>query len=75
MKSKGPFKGGSEDGVWEFYFENGQLESKGSFKDGVQDGVWETYFEDGKLSKKESYVNGYKDEGLEQVGSPFKKNN
>ena len=55
---KGNFKDGKEEGVWEYYHENGQLRSKGQLTDGVQSGYWEWFDEDGKLTKKGTFENG-----------------
>ena len=57
------------DGVWEYYYENGNLKEKGAYiyisytgPDGEKhlskDKVWEYFSNDGKLIKKDIYENG-----------------
>jgi antitoxin component YwqK of YwqJK toxin-antitoxin module len=53
---------GKKEGIWEKYYDNGQLMYKGSFNNGKKDGYWEWYFDNGQLMYKGSYKNG-KEEG------------
>ena len=46
---------GKEEGVWEFYYQNGQLYQKGTYKNDKRDGVWEFHNENGSLSSKTTY--------------------
>jgi antitoxin component YwqK of YwqJK toxin-antitoxin module len=46
---------GNKDGIWEYYYSNGQLRFKNSFKDGEKDGIWEYYWGNGELHSKELY--------------------
>ena len=55
---KGNYKDGKEEGVYERYYKNGQLEEKGTYKYGKLDGIWEYYFDDGMLWKKVTWKNG-----------------
>tara|TARA_Y100001001_G_scaffold150605_1_gene161402 strand:- start:920 stop:1183 length:264 start_codon:yes stop_codon:yes gene_type:complete len=48
-------EGPPDDGPYEFYHENGQLDSKGTMKDGVLDGPVESYYDNGELSYKGTY--------------------
>jgi antitoxin component YwqK of YwqJK toxin-antitoxin module len=48
---------GEQDGYWEFYHDNGQLEQKGYYVNGLHDGFWEYYDENGQLYSKGNYVN------------------
>ena len=41
--------GGEQDGLWEAYFENGQLSYRSNYKDGKRVGLYEAYFENGQL--------------------------
>jgi antitoxin component YwqK of YwqJK toxin-antitoxin module len=52
---------GKKIGIWEYYYENGQLSSKFSFKDGKYDGIWESYHDNGQLSSKGSFKDGEKE--------------
>ena len=37
------------DGLWEEYYDNGQLRWKGNWEDGKSEGLWEWYNEDGSI--------------------------
>ena len=52
LRQKGAFKGDKPNGLYEGFYESGQLERRGNFKEGKQDGVWEYFDEDGKLIEK-----------------------
>ena len=43
------FQDGKEEGVWEMYYSNGQLNFKGAYKNGKWEGVWKRYYSDGTV--------------------------
>ena len=47
-----------KDGVYEEYYDNGQLRFKTTYKDGKKEGVSEYYYEDGQLWLKKTYKDG-----------------
>ena len=49
---------GVQDGLWEGFYENGQLEYRGNYIDGEPDGLWEWFYEDGRLIETKTYRNG-----------------
>jgi antitoxin component YwqK of YwqJK toxin-antitoxin module len=49
---------GREQGLWEFYYDNGNIEMRGSFKDGKAEDIWEFYYDNGNIESKGLYVNG-----------------
>ena len=49
--------GGKLHGLWENYYENGQLEFKANYKDGELDGLYEFYSENGQLEYRICYKN------------------
>ncbi|MDG2313138.1 MAG: hypothetical protein P8M15_03800 [Alphaproteobacteria bacterium] len=55
---KGNYKDGKEEGVWEFYYDNGQIYSKPTYKDGKLHGYYEEYLINGQLERKLTYKNG-----------------
>ena len=55
---KGAYKDGKEEGVWEFYYDNGQIYSKPTYKDGKLHGYYEEYLSNGQLERKLTYKNG-----------------
>ncbi len=56
---------GVKEGLWEVYWENGQLREKGSYKEGKEHGILEYYYENGQLDSKGSYKDGELDGLLE----------
>jgi antitoxin component YwqK of YwqJK toxin-antitoxin module len=49
---------GKKEGIWERYYDNGQLSSKVSYKDGKQNGIWERYYDNGQLDMRGSFKDG-----------------
>ena len=47
-----------EDGPYETYYENGQLQQKGTYAAGELDGPYENYHDNGELEQKGTYVAG-----------------
>ena len=56
----GTFRSGERDGLWTFYYSNGQLEKKGKYENSVKEGVWEIYWNNGRLFRKGRYKQGKK---------------
>jgi hypothetical protein len=55
---KGNYVDGKEEGIWEYFYPNGQLSMKGSYKNGEYNGKWVFFHEDGSLDQKGSFKNG-----------------
>ena len=73
---KGGYRDGKEDGLWEFYWNNGQLESKGNYSDGNREGLWVFYWNNGQLENKGNYIDGNRDglwEYYHENGQPWAK--
>lgn len=49
------------NGLWSYYFPNGQIQSRGNFNLGKKEGIWEYFYEDGKLSAHGNYLNDFPD--------------
>ena len=47
-----------EDGPYETYYKNGQLERRGTYVAGKEDGPYENYHDNGELEQKGTYVAG-----------------
>jgi len=43
-------------GIWEFYYENGDLKNTIYYTHGLFDGIWEEYYENGQLNTKSHYT-------------------
>lgn len=51
-------RNGDKHGLWEHYFENGNLYSIGLYKNGEEEGYWEYYYDNGQLHSKLFNQNG-----------------
>ena len=49
--AEGQVKNGLKEGLWIFWWENGQLGAKGLFVKSREEGYWIHYLEDGTLNK------------------------
>ena len=52
------YKNDKEDGLYEQFYENGQLKEKGSYNNGSREGQWFKYHHKGHLIEKGYYKNG-----------------
>ena len=50
-------------GIFECFYDNGQLEIRGYFKDGKKEGLWEKFWGNGQLEVRAYSIDG-KEEGL-----------
>ncbi|RED49983.1 MORN repeat protein [Seonamhaeicola aphaedonensis] len=55
---KGMTNNGRQEGLWQHWFDNGQMEYESSFKSGKPNGVWKLWDRDGKLLKEQTYKKG-----------------
>ncbi len=60
------FKNGKPEGLWERFYDNGQLQSRENYKNGEPVGLFEYYHENGQLQSRENYKNG-EPVGLKEV--------
>ena len=58
---QGTIRNGKKEGLWVYYYDNGQLSYKGTFKVGKKDGPWVYYHSNGQLSYKVTYKDNKKD--------------
>jgi antitoxin component YwqK of YwqJK toxin-antitoxin module len=62
MQDKQPHNNtGQAHGLWETYYDNGQLCFKGTYINGIEHGPWITYYENGQLRYKITYILGERD--------------
>ena len=47
-----------KDGLFETFWDNGQVRLRSNYKDGKPDGLWEYYDEEGNLTKTEEWKDG-----------------
>jgi antitoxin component YwqK of YwqJK toxin-antitoxin module len=55
---KSEFKDGKQNGLYEEFYKDGQLNYRYSFKEGKEDGEWSWYTEGGTMIKLETYKDG-----------------
>ena len=57
----GYIKNGKKEGLWTWWFENGEKKNEGTFKDGKENGLHKWWYENGHKSEERTYKNGIKD--------------
>ncbi|NDC23893.1 MAG: hypothetical protein EBZ49_07165 [Proteobacteria bacterium] len=55
-----------EEGIWEWFSENGNIERRIPYKDGKEDGIVEVFYENGNIQIRTPYKNGMED-GIKEV--------
>lgn len=58
INKTGTLRGWYLDGLWEEYYESGELFIKGNYKNGEMNGVWEWYFKNKRLKEVGYYKDG-----------------
>lgn len=56
--SKGSYKDGLHDGLWTYWYNNGQKKEEGHYINGVRSGMWIQWYRDGELMWKGEWENG-----------------
>jgi antitoxin component YwqK of YwqJK toxin-antitoxin module len=54
-----------EEGIWEWFYENGNIHLRTSYKGGKEDGIEEMFYENGKIHWRTPYKEG-KADGIEE---------
>jgi antitoxin component YwqK of YwqJK toxin-antitoxin module len=52
---------GQEEGIWEWFFESGNIRARTPYKDGKEDGIDEGFYPNGNIKWRIPYVEGNKD--------------
>jgi len=60
LENKGTYKDGKKNGLYERYYENGQLKVKANYINGKKNGLFEWYDEKGQLEYEVNYKDGKK---------------
>jgi hypothetical protein len=61
-----------EDGLWEMFYDNDQIEERGNIKDGKAVGLWESFHENGQLDERGNFKDGELNglwEGFDEEGN------
>ena len=53
-------KNDKEDGIWNQWFENGQLKLEAHYKNGKEDGLFTLFYDSGTKRSESNFVNGEK---------------
>lgn len=53
-----------QDGLWTYWYRNGQMQKSGSFTEGTETGWWEYWYDNGIRRKMGNYNNQGKEDGL-----------
>lgn len=61
MLISGKIKNNKNEGLWQYFYPDGQLESQGYFKNDISSDKWVWYYPDGKLKSTGYYFNGKKE--------------
>ena len=54
----GYIKNGKKEGLWTWWFENGEKKNEGSFKDGLENGLHKWWYENGQKGIEGTYKDG-----------------
>jgi hypothetical protein len=46
------------DGLFEEFYDNGNIKTRGNYLNGKEDGIWESFYYDGSLNKSQTYKDG-----------------
>lgn len=58
LTEQGSYVNGKPDGLWTYWYKNGQMKEEGHFKNGVKDGMWVEWYHDGDIMWKGEWENG-----------------
>ena len=56
---------GQEEGIWEMFYENGNIRMRIPYKEGKVGGIVESFYENGNIHRRTPYKEGNKD-GIEE---------
>ena len=56
----GNFTNGVMDGLWESFYENGNVFERGTLSNGIKEGLFEEFNENGAIKVNECFENGQK---------------
>ena len=61
LQHSGQYESGLMEGVWKYFYEDGQPYLNMTYKRGIMNGLTETFYEDGSLYLKGNSANGKRD--------------
>jgi len=57
---------GQREGIWEYFYSNGNIQSRTPYKGGREDGIAEWFYGNGNIRRRTPYKEGEKD-GIEEI--------
>ncbi|MDD3876558.1 MAG: hypothetical protein PHT69_08045 [Bacteroidales bacterium] len=60
IKLEGHYKNSQRDGIWTYYYDNGNKWSEAVYTDGINNGKTTTWYENGKMRYEGQYAEGEK---------------
>ncbi len=61
--AKGTYVNGKPDGLWTYWYTNGQMKEEGRYHQGIRSGMWVEWYPDGALMWKGEWENGKRNIG------------
>lgn len=56
--SMGDYKDGKKEGIWQYWYDNGQKMEEGNYRNGLKIGIWVKWYQDGELMWEGEYKEG-----------------
>ena len=58
LVARGKYKNGKPDGIWTYWYTNGQMKAEGHYKNGLKNGMWIQWYDDGAIMWKGEWEMG-----------------
>jgi hypothetical protein len=56
--ARGSYSDNKPEGLWTYWYENGQMKEEGHYEAGVKNGIWVEWYQDGQIMWKGEWNNG-----------------
>ncbi len=57
---------GQEEGIWEFFYDNGNIQCRTPYKEGKRNGIWEWFYPNGNIRMRIPFKDD-KEDGIEEL--------
>lgn len=58
LVARGSYQDGAPDGLWTYYYREGQIKAEGHYRKGVKEGMWVEWYRDGEIMWKGEWIHG-----------------
>lgn len=58
LVARGSYEAGEPDGLWTYWYPNGEMKAEGHFEQGIKSGMWVEWYNDGVVMWKGEWENG-----------------